>query len=246
MNPVQSSSGTHDRPDQNLVERFLVAFNRIHQYCRDQTSSPEGVSFVYLVTDFLHRYPRRVDIELLRSFAEIRNILVHQKTRLHRELAMPTPETVELIERISDQFTRPERAEARFCKVVQTIDAGAGLLEAMRLIHRTGYTQFPVYEGREFAGLLTSHGITHWLSQVDLEQQPCTILKQTRVQDVLSFEHERLDRNCRFVARDTAVDEILALFQTQPDLEAVLVTEHGRRNEKPLGIVTKSDVVEAL
>jgi predicted transcriptional regulator len=246
VNPVQSSSEIHERPDSNLVERFLVAFNQIHQYCRDRTGASEGVSFVYVVTDFLHRYPRRVDIELLRSFAEIRNILVHQKTRLHRELAMPTPETVELIESISDRFTSPERVEARFCKVVQTIDAEATLLEAMRLIRRTDYTQFPVYQGREFAGLLTSHGITHWLSQVDLEQQPCTILKQTRVQDVLSFEQERLDRNCRFVARDTAVDEILALFQTQPDLEAVLVTEHGRKTEKPLGIVTQWDILEAI
>jgi CBS domain-containing protein len=234
------------RADEALTDRFLVAFNRIHQYCREQTSSPETASFMQMVTDFLHRYPRRVDVDLLRSFAEVRNVLVHQKTRLHRDLAMPTLETVDLIERISDQFTRPMRAEACFCKVVQTIDASATVLEALRLIDKTDYTQFPVYSGRDFRGLLTSHGITHWMAQLDLEGQTCTLLKQTTAGDVLAFEHERLDRNCRFAARDMPVDEIIALCHAHPDLDAVLITEHGKQNERPVGIVTKWDIVEAI
>jgi predicted transcriptional regulator len=234
------------RSDQVLIDRFLVAFNQIQQCCRDQTGAPETTSFVQMVSDFIRRHPRRVDVDLLRSLAEIRNVLVHQKTRLNRDLAMPTPETVELIERIRDQFVRPERAEAHFSRVVQTVEAGATVLEAMHLIGQTDYTQFPVYEAREFKGLLTSHGITHWLAQLDLEGATCALLKQAVVKDVLSFERERLDRNCRIVARDMPVDEIVALFHTHPDLDAVLITEHGRRNEKPVGIATTWDVIEAI
>ena len=37
---------------------------------------------------------------------------------------------------------------------------------------------------------------------------------------------------------------VLYLFSEQPALEAVLITEHGRRSEKPLGIVTRYDVLE--
>jgi CBS domain-containing protein len=236
-----------DRGQRNgdLVDRFLVAYNQIQQCCRDQTGASETTSFVQMVGDFLHRHPRRVDMDLLRSLAEIRNVLVHQKTRLHRDLAMPTPETVDLIERIRDQFTRPARAEGQFLRTVQTVEADASVLEAMRLIGQTDYTQFPVYEGREFKGLLTSHGITHWLAQLNLEGATCALLKQATVRDVLAFERERLDRNCRIVARDMPVDEIVALFHTHPDLVAVLITEHGKRGEKPAGIVTTWDVIEA-
>ncbi len=41
------------------------------------------------------------------------------------------------------------------------------------------------------------------------------------------------------------VDEIVALFHSHPDLVAVLITEHGKRNEKPVGMVTTWDVIEA-
>jgi predicted transcriptional regulator len=252
--PINSGMGSTQDPrgeggsraDELLIDRFLVAFNQIQQCCRDQTGAPETASFVQMVGDFLRHHPRRVDMELLRSLAEIRNILVHQKTRLHRDLAMPTPETVELIERIRDQFVRPARAEGHFRRVVQTVEADTSVLEAMRLISQTDYTQFPVYQGRDFKGLLTSHGITHWLAQLNLEGATCALLKQAAVGDVLAFERERLDRNCRIVARDMPVDEIVALFHAHPDLVAVLITEHGRQNERPVGIVTTWDVIETI
>jgi hypothetical protein len=44
------------------------------------------------------------------------------------------------------------------------------------------------------------------------------------------------------VARDALIDEVDDLYSGKQPLEAVIVTEHGRPSERPLGIICASDV----
>ena len=95
---------------------------------------------------------------------EHRNCLVHEKTHPYKNLAVPTIETVDMLEGIAQQFTNPARAIPTFRKAVETVETSTSLASVLRTIAKRDFSQFPVYESGAFRGLLTENGITRWLS----------------------------------------------------------------------------------
>ena len=48
------------------------------------------------------------------------------------------------------------------------------------------------------------------------------------------------------LARDATADEALSLWSKNPRLEAVIITEHGKADELPIGIATATDLIKLL
>jgi hypothetical protein len=61
------------------------------------------------------------------------------------------------------------------------------------------------------------------------------------VADVLGADADRT--TWALAARDEPAERVLARFVDAPELEAVLVTEHGKPHQGLLGIATHHDVV---
>lgn len=101
----------------------------------------------------------------LRVAAELRNVLIHQKTQPYYSLAIPTLPVVERLERIAKNLANPVKVLPRFQRRVETVDPSDLLGDVLRIIAKRDFSQFPVYSDERFRGLLTENGITRWLSR---------------------------------------------------------------------------------
>ena len=61
------------------------------------------------------------------------------------------------------------------------------------------------------------------------------------VADLLAQEEIR--DNVSFVSRRTTTQTAADKFFSHPFLEAILITESGKRSQKPLGIITRWDIL---
>jgi len=195
-----------------------------------------------MVHEYANRHRGWRDGDLLRMVAEVRNAIVHGKT----EPYATSPCLPRLWPRhwgaCRNRLIKPERAIPKFQRTVEMIYATDSLAEVLKLVHQRDYSQFPVYDGDRFRGLLTENGVTRWLAGHVTGDLALVDLDEVRVRTVL--KDEEAPKTWRFVARDARVDDIVGLFSGNPLLEAVLITPNGKGTEKLVGIATRWDVLQ--
>jgi len=124
---------------------------------------------------------------------------------------------------------------------VETASVEDSLARVLKIIRQRDYSQFPVYEGDCFCGLLAENGITRWLAHHVATEISLVELDDIPIKQVLENEEKR--KNYHFVAQDTRVDDVGQLFVSQESLEAVLITQSGKESETLLGIATRWDMI---
>ncbi len=124
---------------------------------------------------------------------------------------------------------RPALTVGEVCsKRLVTATKNEKIYDAVALMRRHQISQLPIFEGEVQVGSLTERTISHELA---VERTP-EALSKLRVSDILGEPFPQLDER-------TALHAAAALLQTE---SAVLVTRTGR----PLGIITKADLLKAL
>lgn len=230
-----------------LIERFLVAFNEIEHHLRAFLSEPAETSFTRLIDLYGKGHSTWMDRHgyQLRIYADLRNSLVHLRRKPEQYLSVPLPHVVEHIEQICDLLTSPIMVIPEFQRSVYKLRLQDPLSIALKAVSENDYSQFPVCDDEgEFSGLLTENGITRWLADHVVNQLTLVDFQETSIAEVLRREESR--SNYRFVARNTAVLDVVSMFSSEPLLEAVLITEAGKSDQGLLGIVTRSDVQRFL
>ena len=147
-------------------ERFINSFNRIDMELKQLMGINHYVRFSDKVEQLSERNAviRRFKTDLL-EFSELRNAIVHQRTNPNFVIAEPHDSIVEKIESIESQIIEPEKVIPKFYGSVQTFQLTDFLSDLLKLVDEKKYSQFPIYEGNRFKGLLTTNGITNWLAQ---------------------------------------------------------------------------------
>jgi predicted transcriptional regulator len=169
-------------------------------------------------------------------------VLVHRRTLPALEMATPTDEVVAKLEMIRDRMTHPPRVYPRFRKQVAVVAPQDSLEQVMRLVAKSGFSQFPVMDGDEFVGLLTENGITRWLACKIVTSLSLVDFADARVRDLVGNEERR--KNFLFVDRKMAMVEVKEKFRSNGLLEAALITEKGQAGEKLLGLINRWDLTE--
>lgn len=222
------------------VEAFLVAYNTIDRELRNRLKLGRNISFRSAVDRYASRHPWwRKEAEALHAFAELRNVVVHERFDSFSYISVPAAAVIEEIERIQNGLISPKLVEQVAMRDVHTVQAEQPLDELLDLVHEHGINQLPVMDGREFLGLITSKGVLSWLAAGAAERGSVLNLSEVPVRRLLELEGSR--HNCDFVHRKMPVDEASFLFARNPQLEALLVTEHGRRDQGLIGIMTQRD-----
>lgn len=235
-------------------ERFLAAYTVIEQAMRRKWGSPTGKeAFRYLVDVLAQKdWTIREFKGDLEEFAELRNAIVHERTSPTYLIAVPLPEAVERIERIAAAVYDPPLVYPRFKRDVACLSPDDKMERVFKKVSETGYSQFPVYRGPVYRGLLTDGGIARWVAGVlsagragdagDRQDR----LGDVSVGDVLKSE-KRPDR-ARFVSKKATIYEAEHLFRDAGRgdkwrVSALLITENGSAEEELAGIITPSDVL---
>jgi predicted transcriptional regulator len=224
-----------------LVERFEAAYNSIDRFLRKHLRREQSVPFASLVAEYERTHKMAADSDYLWMAAELRNVLVHRKTKSFQPVAVPTMPVVETLERICRRLTDPPLVMPRFQRAVEVVTLEESLAKVLKRVAQRGYSQFPVYDAEQFRGLLTENGITRWLAHHVSRTMSLVELDEVPVRQVLPEEEKR--QNCLFVSRSSAVDDVKVLFAEKELLEAALITQTGDRAEKLIGIVTRWDVL---
>ena len=223
-------------PELDRIERFIAAYNSIDDFLQAQIGT--GQTFRSAVDWFAKRNGWWRDAETLRVFATLRNFLIHEKTRPYDYPCAPSQGAVEEIEAIRDHLLNPRRALPVFAREVVTLKPQTEVRHALQLIAEREHGRFPIYEGRQFRGLLTEAGLARWVAAQVAENRDLDW--STPISEVLPRETKR--RNFRFVSPRELAEQIAWAFHENTFLEAVLISDNGQEDGNLRGIVTRRDV----
>lgn len=226
------------------VERFEAAFNQIHiklkQLVNDHREFTPFSDVIYAARN-KHNVVR-YNYDKLKKFGHLRNAIVHNKTEENFYIADPHEEIVQEIEEIRDMIFEPPLALSIASQPVQVITPDTSLKDILNEIEKKEYSQFPIYDLTGFKGLLTEGGIAKWFSRHLIGD--LLSIENITAADILQLESVH---NVAFLERAGSIYDLETIFEESFDrnekLEAILITQHGLKTEKPIGIVTSWDLV---
>src|SRR5699024_8747500 len=168
----------------------------------------------------------------LYEFADLRNAIVHSRVKPNYVIAEPHDATVYKINKIEEEISKPKMVIPEFQCIVRTFGISESLSVILKTIHEMNFSQFPIYDRDKFMGLVTSNGITNWLSQ-NIKEDLVSI-QDTKMSDVLHCEESQ--ENYKFISKDTTIYEADDFFKANLSkgipLKALLITHNGRHTEK--------------
>lgn len=188
--------------------------------------------------DFLkqRRALYRDEVVRLGHFWDIRNSLVHN-TGLSVELSL-----VEDLIAYAHNILRKnaETAEHFMTPFVVTVPDTATLPQAIKILSERSFSQLPILHENKITGLLTHHEVINLLGQnKNWASEPITLAECLKKLDTQK-------KNFEIVGFKMEVPDILDLYQKNPFLQAVIVTEHGRADEPPQGIIAPVDFLSLI
>lgn len=245
-----TSSNSDASSYQSRAIPFLAAFNDIETHLRTALDAKRSDSFWWMVDRAVDKHLlSRQQGEVLKDYGNLRNAISHGRYHEGEPIAEPHPAVIEDIEMLRGILMDPPRALSILESTdVVTLTPASEVSKALRVIRLQGFAQIPIYEDHKFIQLLTTNTISRWVAK-DLADN--NVLDARTIGDVLKMV-KKVD-DAVFLSRDiTAQEAVDALIN--PDKNgrlpyAAIVTETGNRNERPLRIITSSDLavlIEAL
>ena len=143
---------------------FLISFNRIEKWMRDEMGNARNMGFTELVRRLAQRKQlmiRKYEDDLL-QLAQLRNAIVHDRIAVDFVIAEPNDWTVKRIQLIEQELIQPETVLPRFAKRVTGFEQDLPLLELLKIVAEKRYSQFPLYNKGKFVALITLRNIGFW------------------------------------------------------------------------------------
>lgn len=183
----------------------------------------------------------------LQIFADLRNIIDHNPYRVKAHpMATPHKDIVRQYEDIKNAVLHPKKAfkiAVKAPNIYTTIMEG-NALEVMEIMNKKAYSHVPVIEKDKIVGVFSESTILSYL----VRHKDSIITRDVKIKEFVEFipldnhPSERFE----FADRDILLIEIQNLFgqglKEGKRIAVVFITEHGKREEKLLGILTPWDV----
>lgn len=225
------------------ARRFLNAFHRIEQLLRQRSGANDNVRFYELVdrTKSINPEQRR----RLKELADLRNVIVHHPYSDENEpYATPRDETVRWIEAQVDIIQKPPVVLLALKLQPPVVLSGADrLLEFLDIVGApNNFSQSPYWQANGELGLITTNAVARWLAMQHAGDG--FISGDVSIDQVVAAGAESRDR-VLVKNRTLRVVDALLLFSGDRKNEppsAILMTETGSPREKPLGLITPSDI----
>jgi len=224
-------------------DRYLEAFNLIERRLRKITNSEKGTTFFSLVNAAaIENSFVRHSTDDLKEFGDLRNAIVHERTDGH-VIAEPNARTLKKIEYIKSILYDPPKVIPMFKTKVLSFSVKDSIAAVVSILVENSFSQFVIYDGTEFIGLLTSNTIARWLGSC-VDGDDILIAEETPISVVL--EYTEIPNSYSFIKRKATIFDALEIFydleKKGKSCDAVLITESGKPNEHLLGIITVWDI----
>ncbi|MDZ7860619.1 MAG: hypothetical protein U5O15_08155 [Candidatus Krumholzibacteriota bacterium] len=224
-------------------DKFIELFNKLETTLRQKVNWNNHKSFYQLVNVAAKKYSvvhRNRDI--LKDFGNLRNAIVHDTKYPKKILADPRRETLDSLENVFEAITNPKKVIPKFQKDIKVFSLEEKLTKVLKYMGKNDFSQVVVYNNEHYQ-TLSSEAIVGWLrSAIGVG---IADLEGSKVENSLIFEDEK---TCEYLSRNEPIDSAFELFEKAiqrniPRLQAILVSESGKSDQKPFGLITPWDLL---
>lgn len=226
------------------AERFLDAYNKIDHSLRMQYNFKRSMSFSDVIrrTVVLNAVVRKYE-DLLIDYGRLRNAIIHQNGG-EVVIAEPHLKVVEKMEQIAGLVSTPPKIMDTVArKNILCVENTATIKDTIELMARSGYSNLPIYANDVLVGVANGQRI--------LDKIGVQIYKKNNVEDyinttLISQMEKEEGLNVYYALSSVAltIDKALDMFYNNRKLLIIIITQTGNYLEKPLGIITNTDIIE--
>lgn len=219
---------------------FIGLYNQLADHLIALTGSNEFERFYHLIDMAAEKNAAvKLHAQQLKKYGDFRNVIEHNNEFFDE----PSDATLARFQALAKNILSPEPLLPTFQKDVHCFLPNEPLGSALSYMRTNDYSQVVVHTGEKLA-LLTLEGVARWLAQSS--ENETVLLKQCLIEHVLLNEQKGsfgvLGRNHSVYDAKDAFSRPLGSGKTR--LHAVIITQNGKMEEKPLGIVTPWDILE--
>ncbi|MGH2507228.1 MAG: hypothetical protein ACRDHZ_07445 [Ktedonobacteraceae bacterium] len=219
---------------------FIGLYNQLSDHLITLTGSNEFERFYRLIDMAAEKSAAvKLHAQQLKKYGDFRNTIEHNNEFFDE----PSEGTLARFQALAKNILTPEPLLPTFQKDVHCFTPKEALSTALGYMRTSDYSQVVVHTGAKLA-LLTLEGIARWLAES--AEDDAILLKKCSIDDVLTNEHEG---GFGVMARSHSVYDAKNAFSRplgsgKSRLHAIIITQNGKIEEKPLGIVTPWDILE--
>ncbi len=232
------------------AERFLQAFTTIEQELRARVErndrDPKHLPFPALLerSDDLSAG----QVERLKSFANLRNAIVHNpRDAVEEYIADPRESAVQWLEQQVEIILDPPLVMNVLKLSPPTVlSADDDLGTFLEIVREKAYSQVPVKDEDGALHLITTNTVTRWLAGEYVPDQSA-IIERVKLREIHRFAEDcdELWLAPRTLKAAEAVQRFAGMRGRNAPA-AIVLTEHGKDHQTPLGICSQSDVASLL
>ncbi len=228
--------------------KFISVYNEIDHYMRKHLRAAEYNDHSSLLRQMSDKNRMFSDnYKDLKLFSELRNMLIHNPYPGKADpLLIPHNYILKKYEEIRDAVLHPKKALDIAIKAssIYKTTLNANAIDVMDEMDEKTYTHVPVMDQDNLVGVFSENSILAYL----VNKKDAIILKDTKISEFADFigidKHK--SEYFEFVSRDTLLSDVELLFQeglkARKRIAVVYITEHGKKEEKLLGMITAWDV----
>lgn len=182
---------------------------------------------------------------------DLRNSLSHNNSIL--EIIEPTDFAIRVLKDTIEKLTNPKKVadylELTNKHSVKTIDISMPIINFFSYIQEYQYTQFPVFDGEEFKGIISDSGIAYWITNAAVDERNFQSVELSDVTVGEILKHEEKNDAYKIIKKELYLYDALKEFNIDEDTSTtpiLLITDDGKISSKDsiIGVLTGYDYLD--
>jgi predicted transcriptional regulator len=229
-------------------QELLDLYNEIDHWLRKIYGKDKFVDHGYLIQELTATNPVVArHQQVLRTAAQIRNSLIHNPLApTVQPLLEPNPALVKAYREIRNALLSPLTALsiAVPASKIFTVDPRANLHTVLKSMEANTFTHVPIVEDNKMVGVLSENTLLSYLTKTG----EAIITRDMTIADFSEFTPLSAHKSEQFVflPRQASLNQVYEVFnkaiRAHERIGMLFITEHGKAEEKPLGIITAWDL----
>jgi len=235
--------------DTSSAERFLNIYNTLDTFLRNFVQVEFDVSHTEVVR---RAAEKRGDIkyraQTLKGYANLRNAIVHNPDSRAQPIAEPHERIVHEYESIVENILRPPKCDQKWIPKDDIFSAKSSdnVVSVMKKMFTSRFSNVPIVKENVVVGVFNEWTPLEIASDtgelmLDDSQQLGEFAQWTELTRTANAQA------VNFAKRDSTLDEVREIIgrnvKKRIRIGMVLFTEHGRPNERLLGLITPWDII---
>jgi len=235
--------------EEKLSTQFVNIYNELSEEMEKMLKEKSFHSHVQLLNILSKKnHVIKTNYDELRTFANVRNMIVHDSTGSYNPIVEPHPEAVRRYERILNKLKNTPTALSISTKAEQMFFASPDMLliDCVKVMHDKNYSYIPVCENDKFSGVLSGDSIFTYMRR----NTTAAVGSGLKIKDLGDSIKEHIDERYCFVAKDMLLSELTEMYSADimdgKRLGVVFVTETGDEKQKILGMISAWDLIDYI